>query len=106
MSSLTADLTNRISPEPRESFADLEQSVKLLRSLEDPAAEFVTKLTVLCRDQKLYDKIESEFVKVCIFRASNKKTVKKPLEQENDDNIHFDRGSKSVIIIDLFWRIK
>jgi len=50
-----------------KAFVDLEQSAKLLSSHEHPAAEFVTKLTMLCRDQQLYGKIESEFVNVLIF---------------------------------------
>lgn len=50
-----------------KAFADLEQCAKLLGSSNHPAAAFVTKLAVLCREQKRYDEVEPEFVKVLEF---------------------------------------
>jgi serine/threonine protein kinase len=50
-----------------KAFADLEQCAKLLRSRNHPAAALVTKLAVLCREQKRYDEVEPEFVKVLEF---------------------------------------
>jgi serine/threonine protein kinase len=46
---------------------DLEQCAKLLGSHEHPAAAFVTMLAVLCREQKRYDEVKPEFVKVLEF---------------------------------------
>jgi len=50
-----------------KAFADLEQCAKLLRSRDHPAAALVTKLAVLCREQKRYDEVEPVFVKVLAF---------------------------------------
>jgi len=50
-----------------KALADLEQCAKLLRSRDHPAAALVTKLAVLCREQKRYEEVEPEFVKVLEF---------------------------------------
>jgi len=50
-----------------KAFTDLEQCAKLLGSRNHPAAALVTKLAVLCREQKRYDEVETEFVKVLEF---------------------------------------
>jgi tetratricopeptide (TPR) repeat protein len=50
-----------------KALADLEQCAKLLRSRDHPAAALVTKLAVLCREQKQYEEVEPEFVKVLEF---------------------------------------
>jgi hypothetical protein len=50
-----------------KAFPDLEQCAKLLRSRNHPAAALVTKLAMLCREQKRYEEVEPEFVKVLEF---------------------------------------
>ncbi|MHC4542279.1 MAG: hypothetical protein ACYS74_21250, partial [Planctomycetota bacterium] len=50
-----------------KAFPDLEQCAKLLTSRNHPAAALVTKLAVLCREQKRYDEVKPEFVKVLEF---------------------------------------
>ncbi|UCE50549.1 MAG: PD40 domain-containing protein [Phycisphaerales bacterium] len=50
-----------------KALADLEKCAKLLQSSNHPVAALVTKLAVLCREQKRYDEVETEFVKVLEF---------------------------------------
>ena len=42
--------------------ADLDQCVKLLRSINHPAASFITRLAVLYKDQAQYEKAEPLFI--------------------------------------------
>ncbi|UCC99277.1 MAG: hypothetical protein JSW66_05205 [Phycisphaerales bacterium] len=41
-----------------------DNQVRMLESSNHPAAALVTKLAVLCREQKRYDEVEPEFAKV------------------------------------------
>ena len=50
-----------------KALADLEQCARQLTSDNHPVAALVTKLVELCREQKRYDEIEPEFVKILEF---------------------------------------
>jgi serine/threonine protein kinase/Tol biopolymer transport system component/Flp pilus assembly protein TadD len=61
-----------------KALADLEHCAKLLTSRNHPAAALVTKLAVLCREQKRYEEVEQEFVKVLEF--SRRRLGARPLQ--------------------------
>ena len=62
-----------------KAFADLEQCAKLLRSRNHPAAELVTRVAVLCREQERYDEVEPVFVNVLAFFSRRILGAKHPL---------------------------